>query len=60
MSIAIQSIQAVNEQAQTQQAAQAPKSTQATTQTAVSQDKITISPQARQALANHTKASAKG
>jgi hypothetical protein len=51
MSIAIQSVQALNAQAQTQPASQAPKSTEAGTQSAAPQDKVTISPQAQQALA---------
>src|SRR4029077_6501578 len=55
MSNSIQSIQALNAQAQTQQSAQAPKTPQATTQTAAPQDKVTISESAKQALANHTK-----
>jgi hypothetical protein len=55
MSIAIQSVQALNAQAQTQPAAQAPKSTEAGTQSATPQDKVTISPQAQHALASNTK-----
>jgi len=52
----IQSIQAVN--AQTQQAAQPPK--QAATQTAIPQDKVSISESAKQALADNTKPAAGG
>jgi hypothetical protein len=60
MSNAIQPIQAVNAQGQTQQTAQAPKTPQATTQTAAPQDKVTISEPAKQALADNTKPAAKG
>ena len=48
MSISVQSVQPVNAQAQAQPAAQAPKTL---TQSATPQDKVTISPQAQQALA---------
>ena len=60
MSNAIQSVQAINAQAQTPQAAQVPKTPQATTQVAAPQDKVTISESAKQALANNTKPAAKG
>ena len=60
MSNSIQSIQAINAQAQTPQEAQAPKNPQATTQIAVPQDKVTISPQAQQALAANTKPASSG
>ena len=55
MSHSIPSIQAVNAQAQTQQEAQAPKSPQATTQTAAPQDKVTISEAAKKELAGNAK-----
>jgi len=60
MSNSIQSIQAINAQAQTPQEAQAPKNPQATTQSAASQDKVTISEPAKQALAANTKPAAGG
>jgi len=60
MSNPIQAIQAVNAQAQTPQAAQAPKNPQATTQTATPQDKVTISESAKQALASKSNPAAKG
>jgi hypothetical protein len=60
MSNSIQSTQALNAQAQTQQSAQAPKTPQATTQTAAPHDKVTISETAKQALAGNTKSAAKG
>ena len=60
MSHSIPSIQAVNAQAQTQQEAQAPKSPQATTQTAAPQDKVTISEAAKQTLAGIAKPVAGG
>jgi len=55
MSHAIPSVQAVNAQSETQHAAQAPKSPQATTQTAAPQDKVTISESAKQVLAGNAK-----
>jgi hypothetical protein len=60
MSNSIQSIQAINAQAQTPQEAQAPKNPQATTQIAVPQDKVTISEPAKQALTANTKPAAGG
>jgi hypothetical protein len=60
MSNSIQSIQALNAQAEMQQSAQAPKTPQATTQTAAPQDKVTISESAKQALAGNTTPAAKG
>lgn len=57
MSIAVQSVQAVNSQTQTQPAAQP---TKAPAQTAAPQDNVTISPQAQQALASNTKPAASG
>ena len=53
-------VQGINAQTQTQQTAPPPKNQQATTQTAIPQDKVTISPQAQQALANNTKPAAGG
>ena len=59
MSISALSAQAVNAQSQTQPAAQPPKTAaQTTPQSAAPQDKVTISPQAQQALANNTKPTA--
>ena len=58
MSNPIQPVQPVN--AVTQPAAAAPKTQQTTTQTATPQDKVTISPQAHQALANNAKPAASG
>jgi len=60
MSNSIQSIQAINAQAQTPQEAQAPKNPQATTQSAAPQDKVTISEPAKRALAANTKPAAGG
>jgi len=60
MSNSIQSIQAINAQAQTPQEAQAPKNPQATTQFAAPQDKVTISEPAKQALTANTKPAAGG
>ncbi len=60
MSNPVQSVQAVNAAAQTQQAAAPPKTQQTTTQTAAPQDKVTISPQAQQALASNPKPAASG
>ena len=53
-------IQAVNAQTQTQEAAQAPKqsATQVAAQAANPEDKVTISTQAQQALANSAKSTA--
>jgi hypothetical protein len=60
MAIPVQPVHAVNALAQTQPAA-APAKTQPTaTQTAAPQDKVTISPQAHQALANNSKPAASG
>jgi hypothetical protein len=54
------SIQAVNTQTQTQEASQPPKQApaQVAAQAANPQDKVTISPQAQQALANIAKSAA--
>ena len=60
MSNPVQAIQPVNAQAQTQPAAAPPKNQVTTTQTTGPQDKVTISPQAHQALANNTKPAASG
>ena len=57
MSISVQAVQGVNAQIQTQPAAPPPKSP---AQTAVPQDKVTISPQAQQALAKNAKPAAGG
>jgi len=57
MSNSVQSVHAVNAQAQTQPAAQPPKTP---AQTAAPQDKVTISPQAQQALAKNAKPAASG
>ena len=53
----VHSVQAVHAQSQTEQAVQPPKSlqTQAAKQNTGSQDTVTISQQARQALASNTK-----
>jgi len=56
----IQATQAVNAQAETPQAAQAPKNPQAATQTATPQDKVTISEPAKQALASSKNPIVKG
>ncbi len=58
MSNSINPVQAVNAQTQTQPAAQPPK--QAAAQTAIPQDKVTISESAKQALADKTKPAAGG
>jgi hypothetical protein len=60
MSNPVQSVQAVNALTQPQPAAAAPKTQQPATQTAAPQDKVTISPQAQQALAGNTKPAASG
>jgi hypothetical protein len=60
MSNSVQSVHAVNAQAQTQQTAPPPKNQQTATQTAAPQDKVTISPQAQQALAKTTTTAASG
>jgi hypothetical protein len=61
MSNPIQAVQPVNAVTQTEPAAPAPpKTQQTTTQTAGPQDKVTISPQAQQALANNAKPAASG
>jgi hypothetical protein len=60
MSNSIHSIQAVNAQAQTQQAVQPPKNQQTTAQPAIPQDTVTISQSAKQAQAVNTKAAAGG
>lgn len=60
MSNSIQSIQAINAQAQTPKEAQAPKNPQATTQFAAPQDKVSISEPAKQALTANTKPAAGG
>jgi hypothetical protein len=52
MSISVQPVQPVNAQSQMQQAAQPAKTT---AQSAAPQDKVTISPQAQQALASNAK-----
>jgi hypothetical protein len=60
MSNPIQPVQPVNAVTQAQPAAAPPKNQQTTAQTATPQDKVTISPQAQQALANNTKPAASG
>jgi len=60
MSNPVQPVHAVNAPTQTQPAAAPPKTQQTTTQTATPQDKVTISPQAQQALANNAKPAAGG
>ena len=60
MSNPVQPVHPVNAVAQTQPAAPPPKSQQTTAQTAAPQDKVTISPQAQQALANNAKPAAGG
>ncbi len=57
MSNSVHSIQATHAEAQTQQSVQPPKTiqTQALTQNPASRDTVTISAQARQALASNTK-----
>jgi len=58
MSNPVQLVQPIN--AVTQPAVAPPKTQQTTTQTATPQDKVTISPQAHQALANNAKPAAGG
>ena len=60
MSNSVLSIQPVNPATQTQQTTPTPKNQQTATQTATPQDKVTISPQAQQALAKTTKAASSG
>jgi hypothetical protein len=61
MSISALPAQAVNAAAQTQQTAPPPKpAAQTTSQAAAPQDKVTISPQAQQALAANSKPAASG
>ncbi len=57
MANSVHSIQAAHSQSQTEQAVQPPKTlqTEAAKQNAGSQDTVTISQQARQALASNTK-----
>jgi hypothetical protein len=57
VSNSVQSVQEVNLQAQAQPAARAPKTP---AQSAAPQDKVTISPQAQQALAKTTKTASSG
>jgi hypothetical protein len=59
MSISVQPVQPANAVAQTQSAT-APVPPKAPAQTATPQDKVTISPQAQQALANNAKPAAGG
>jgi hypothetical protein len=56
----IQAIQAIDTQTQTQQTALPAKSQQTTAQSALPQDKVTISASAQQALANTAKPSSGG
>jgi hypothetical protein len=58
MSNPVQAIQPVNAQAQTQQTALPPKNQPTATHAAGPQDKVTISPQSHQALANNAKPAA--
>jgi len=60
MSNSVLSVQPVNPATQTQQTTPTPKNQQTATQTATPQDKVTISPQAQQALANNAKPAAGG
>jgi hypothetical protein len=60
MSNSVQLVQAANAQAQTQPAAPPKPPAQTATQTAAPQDKVTISPQAQQALASNAKPAASG
>jgi hypothetical protein len=60
MSNPVQPVQPVNAVTQTQPAAAPPKNQQTTTPTAGPQDKVTISPQAHQALANNAKPASGG
>jgi hypothetical protein len=56
----VQKVQAVTAVTQTEAAAAPPGTPQTTTQTTAPQDKVTISPQAQQALANNAKPTAGG
>jgi hypothetical protein len=61
MANSVQAVHPVNALTQTQPAAQSSKTAaQNTTHSATPQDKVTISPQAQQALANNTKPAAGG
>jgi len=60
MSNPVQSVSAVNPQTQAHAAAPPPKTQQTTTQSAVPQDKVTISETAKQALADTKKPAAGG
>jgi protein involved in polysaccharide export with SLBB domain len=60
MSNSVQSVQAVHPLTQTHPAAQAPKAPAQTTAQTAPQDKVTISPQAQQALAKNAKPAAGG
>jgi hypothetical protein len=60
MSNPVQAIHAVNAATQTPSAAAPAKPQQTTTQTAAPQDKVTISPQAKQAPASQAKPAASG
>jgi hypothetical protein len=56
MSNSVQSLQAVNAQAQTEQTVQPPKKLQTTGQNSIPRDTVTISKSAQQAQAGNTKA----
>jgi len=60
MSNPVQLVQPVNAATQPAAATAPPKAQQTATQSATSQDKVTISPQAQQALANNAKPAAGG
>jgi hypothetical protein len=62
MTSSVSSLQAAHSQSQTEEAVQPPKTlqTQAATQNTGSQDTVTISQQARQALASNTKQASGG
>ncbi len=62
MTSSVHSLQEAHSQSQTEEAVQAPKTlqTQAATQNTGSQDTVTISQQARQALASNTKQASGG
>ena len=60
MAIPVQLVHAVNALAETQPSAAAAKTQPTATQTAAPQDKVTISPQAQQALASNAKPAASG
>ena len=60
MSNSVQSVQTANAAAQTQPAAPSKPPAQTTAQSAAPQDKVTISPQAQQALASNAKPAASG